>query len=57
MTVQKGETIGYYNGTRGRNNRILGRYMREKQQGIITVQEGETIGYYDGTRGRNNRVL
>ena len=46
MTVQEGETIGYYNGTRG-----------EKQQGIMTVQKGETIGYYDGTRGRNNRVL
>ena len=46
MTVQKGETIGYYNGTK-----------REKQQGIMTVQEGETIGYYNGTKGRNNRVL
>ena len=46
MTVQEGETIGYYNGTK-----------REKQQGIITVQEGETIGYYNGTKGRNNRIL
>ena len=56
MTVQKGETIGYYDGTkREKQQGII--YKREKQQGIITVQEGETIGYYNGTKGRNNRVL
>ena len=44
ITVQEGETIGYYNGTK-------------VQQDIMTVHEGETIGYYNGTRGRNNRVL